>query len=256
MALQKCKECGQEISKKADKCPTCGAPQKPKQYGCGTLIVVVLLGGFLVYLLTGNKTSSTKPSSQSAKSVTAQPAKTQAEKKEDYIAKLKREIDGLDKYKVDTYLESKDSIILGMALFSAWAMIAEEGEQFTLSDEEKALLKRFKMTVSSVQSKAFPRLRDAYGPAVRKALWEHDISAKTFGAGFRTIEFVGGVFAANRNIKEFQTNISDVLHQLRFKQSQYKWYKGADEYTYYDIKSHADTKLIVWVEGGRYREVK
>ncbi len=256
MALQKCKECGHEISKKADKCPNCGAPQKPKQYGCGTLIVVVLLGGFLISLFTGNNTSSTKPSSQSSKSVSTQPAKTQAEKKNDYVAKLKREIDGLEKYKVDTYLDSKDSIILGVALFSAWAMIAEEGDKFTLNNEETALLKKFKSKVSAVQSIALPKLRDAYGPAVRKALWEHDLSAKTFGAGFRTIEFVGGAFAANRNIKEFQTNLSDVLHQLRFKQSRYKWYKEADEYTYYDIDSHDDSKLIVWVEGRRYREVK
>lgn len=256
MALQKCKECGHEISKKAEKCPNCGAPQKPKQYGCGTLILVVLLGGFLVSIFTGNETSSTKPPSQAARSATLQPVETPVEKKEDYLAKIKREIEEIDKYRVETYLESKDSIILGVALFSAWAMIAEEEGKYALNNDEKALLKQFKSKVSSVQSTAFPRLRDAYGPAVRKALWEHDLSARTFGSGFRTIEFVGGVFAANWNIKEFQTNISDVLHQLKFKQSRYKWYKEADEYTYYDIKSHDDKELIVWVEGGRYREVK
>lgn len=256
MALKKCKECGHEVSKKADKCPNCGAPQKRKPYGCGTLIVIVLLGGLLVSLFTGNNTSSTKPPSQSDKSVSSLPVKTSEEKKNDYVATLKREIEGLSNYKVDTYLDSKDSIILGVALFSGWAMIAEEGEKFTLNNEEKALLKKFKNKVSSAQSKAFPKLRDAYGPAVRKALWEHDLSAKTVGADFRTIEFAGGAFAANRNIKEFQTNISDVLHQLRFKQARYKWYKEDDKFTYFDIKSHKDTELIVWVEGGRYREVK
>lgn len=256
MALQKCKECGHEISTEADKCPNCGALQKPKQYGCGALILVVLLGGILVSLFTGNNTSSTKPSSQTPKNVASQPVKTKAEKKNDYIAKLKREIDGLEKYKVDAYLDSKDSIMLGVALFSAWAMVAEEGEKFTLNDEEKELLKKFKSKISDVQSNALPKLRDAYGPAARKSLWEHDLSAKTFGAGFRIIEFVGSAFAANRNIKEFQTNISNVLHRLRFKQSRYKWYKEADEYTYYDINSHDDSKLIVWVEGGRYREVE
>jgi primosomal protein N' len=30
MALVKCKECGEEISKKAEKCPRCGSPQKKK----------------------------------------------------------------------------------------------------------------------------------------------------------------------------------------------------------------------------------
>ena len=54
MALQKCNECGHEISGKSDKCPSCDAPQKPKRYGSGTLIFVVLFGGFLVYFFTGN----------------------------------------------------------------------------------------------------------------------------------------------------------------------------------------------------------
>lgn len=256
MALQKCKECGHEISKKADKCPNCGAPQKTEQYGCGTLILVVLLGGFFISLFTDNEPSSTKPSSQTSKNETSHQTKPEASNKDEYIAKLKREIAGLDKFKVDTYLESKDFIIIGVALFSAWAMIAEEGEKYSLNNEEITLLKQFKSKLSSVQSSAFPKLRDAYGPAARNALWEHDLSAKTFGTGFRTIEFVGGTFAANRNIKEFQTNISDVLHKLRFKQSRYKWYKEADEYTYYNINSNDDNKLIIWLENSQYREVK
>ncbi|MGD9733588.1 MAG: zinc ribbon domain-containing protein [Desulfamplus sp.] len=33
MALQKCKECGKEVSTKADSCPNCGAKVK-KQIGC------------------------------------------------------------------------------------------------------------------------------------------------------------------------------------------------------------------------------
>ena len=30
MALKKCRECGHDVSRKADKCPNCGAPVKPK----------------------------------------------------------------------------------------------------------------------------------------------------------------------------------------------------------------------------------
>ena len=43
MALVKCKECGEKISKKAESCPKCGYNRKRKHYGCGTLILVVFI---------------------------------------------------------------------------------------------------------------------------------------------------------------------------------------------------------------------
>lgn len=49
MAIKKCPECGKDVSTKADQCPHCGAAKKkPTQYGCGTLIVVVVVG-FILY---------------------------------------------------------------------------------------------------------------------------------------------------------------------------------------------------------------
>src|ERR1700675_2058861 len=45
MALRRCKECGRDVSSKADKCPNCGAPIKRKgtslSVGCLTLIILV-----------------------------------------------------------------------------------------------------------------------------------------------------------------------------------------------------------------------
>jgi len=60
MALVKCKECGAEISKKAKTCPKCGAPQGPKQYSLGKLIVLIVFGVFIYSLFSGN--SSQTPS--------------------------------------------------------------------------------------------------------------------------------------------------------------------------------------------------
>ena len=44
MSLTKCKECGNQLSTKADKCPNCGAPIKKKaKVGCiGSIIIIVL----------------------------------------------------------------------------------------------------------------------------------------------------------------------------------------------------------------------
>ena len=43
MSLAKCKACGHEVSKKADKCPNCGEPLKRKSVGCGGAIGAVFL---------------------------------------------------------------------------------------------------------------------------------------------------------------------------------------------------------------------
>ena len=45
MALKKCKECGKEVSTKADLCPHCGAKQKRKGIGCGgALLILIVIG--------------------------------------------------------------------------------------------------------------------------------------------------------------------------------------------------------------------
>lgn len=43
MALIKCKECGNEVSTKAEACPKCGAKVPTDKVGCGTVFGVVIL---------------------------------------------------------------------------------------------------------------------------------------------------------------------------------------------------------------------
>lgn len=71
MALVKCKECGKEVSDKANECPYCGCLEpgsKPWSWGKATLvgiIIVVLMLGFA--LLTSNDNSSREPESHTYK---------------------------------------------------------------------------------------------------------------------------------------------------------------------------------------------
>ncbi|MCU1717940.1 hypothetical protein NTD81_12510 [Pseudomonas sp. 5P_3.1_Bac2] len=68
MALKNCKECKSLVSKKADKCPTCGAPQGPKHYSLGKLIALVLFG-FFIYSLINNDSSTNRASKTTRSSI-------------------------------------------------------------------------------------------------------------------------------------------------------------------------------------------
>lgn len=67
MALVKCKECDKEISKKAEKCPHCGAPAGAKQYSLLSLIIVIgLIWMFWEIFSPAGSSSSSTPSSNSS----------------------------------------------------------------------------------------------------------------------------------------------------------------------------------------------
>lgn len=80
MALIKCKECGTEVSSKAETCPKCGARVAAKSMGCGKLIGVIFLGGIIISVYssifssgTRSNTSSPPTSSPSASIVQTAP---------------------------------------------------------------------------------------------------------------------------------------------------------------------------------------
>ncbi len=71
MAMTKCRECGAQISTKAEACPNCGAKRKSNS-GCGTLIGVAVL--IVVALaLIGQCSSNTSPTTSSSANQTSTP---------------------------------------------------------------------------------------------------------------------------------------------------------------------------------------
>ena len=71
MALVKCKECGKEISSKAEACPSCGAKRSSEQYGCGTLVVASLFA----LIVWGMVSNSWREHDSDASATPAAPAK-------------------------------------------------------------------------------------------------------------------------------------------------------------------------------------
>jgi hypothetical protein len=138
---------------------------------------------------------------------------------------------------------SIDNLKMDLVLFSAWAKIITEGESSDDPELQK-LAKQLKQKVASIQVQEFPKLRKEYANIVGRKLWENDIEVTANGTNHKYINFSGGIFAANKNIKDFQTELNDILKMFRFSQARYRWHKGASEYTYYPIYEGNDSDLV------------
>ncbi len=183
-------------------------------------------------------------------------AERQAEleaKLNEYIEQLEREIASIPSIQASKYTEDVSSINVGLLLIGAWASLYEEGDKLDLNEEAKQKRQQFRQLLVNKQSQMLPAMRDAYGPAMRQQLWEADGSARTIGAGFRTVEFVSTAFARNANIKQIHTDIRENLMLLRFTRAQYKWFKQASEFSYYTLEVPKDSEIVKWNSGGNYR---
>jgi hypothetical protein len=107
MALMACGECRKEVSDKAVSCPHCGAPinqmaaipvkpQKDKNVGCGTLIVVVVVG-IIVAQCVAKVNESSSPAVSSGTAIEA-PARTAAQEWDRIQARWSPEEDPSEKH--------------------------------------------------------------------------------------------------------------------------------------------------------------
>jgi hypothetical protein len=108
MALTKCKECGHEVSKKAEVCPQCGNPLKKKKKSGGSssfFVLLLIVGGlyFFISSMTDEYTSTKKKAD--AVSSSAKTVKTTKCGDPDHI--IKRVQDGDPKIIADLWKEAK-----------------------------------------------------------------------------------------------------------------------------------------------------
>lgn len=169
-------------------------------------------------------------------------------KKEEIVRQkeqLEREIKSIEKGIKFADGNSIDALQMDIVVFGTWSKLITESEQ-SENIEIKNLGKKLKSKVSRIQIKEFPNLRKQYAKIVAEKMWENDIEVSANGTGRKYINFTGGVFAANKNKKDFQTQVQEVLKMFRFKQARYRWYKGESEYTYYTIYKGKDSELVTF----------
>lgn len=129
-------------------------------------------------------------------------------------------------------------------LFSTYASEVAEGEKSS-SEEDKKLATEIKKKLIAKQVQEYPKLRKAYAEYADNLMWEHDIDVTYSGAGNTTLTLTGAVFASNKGISSVETNIEEMLKELRFKRVNYKWMKYDEDYQYFDLKTSKDDELKI-----------
>ncbi|MDD9709715.1 hypothetical protein PVW53_14020 [Seohaeicola sp. SP36] len=173
-----------------------------------------------------------------------------------YIEQLDREIASIPGVKASKYTGDIAGINTGLVLIGAWALLFEEGENLSLTEEARQKREQFRKLLVNKQVELLPALRDAYGPIMRRELWEVDGSARTIGAGYRTVEFVSTAFVRNAGIQQIHSEIRENLMMLRFTRAQYKWFKEVSEYSYYTLEVPKDSEIVRWQSGGSFRKLE
>ena len=88
-------------------------------------------------------------------------------------------------------------------------------------------------------------MRNAWAETLAERLWEENIKVQVRGTGHSTLRSVGGTFANNKSIKQFQEGLFETLIGLRFKRAEYLWIPSADNYTYYTLKTPSDAEILL-----------
>lgn len=240
------------------------APQKPKTNTALIVIVAVVGSCCLLGVLTSlfgdsdadsgeggaSGISSTGPSGSEPVAVAPEP-----DPKVEYMERIELEIDSISKYKTTISDDAEvDEVVVIGAIFPVWGGYVHEAQKYDLTEEELARVRKLASEIKRVQRRDLPKIRKAYGEALDRRLWEFDIDVATRGSRSTTLEFIGAMFAANRNIKEWNDEKYTDWQAMRFKRTQYKWISSAGA-TYYDYEGVSDDYLIA-LDSGTFVKVE
>lgn len=209
------------------------------KFGITGLIAVIIIAN------CGDDKKNDKATSESEKIA------NETETKKDTLSELEtlklklknniKSIDGGDDL-TSSPLKSAQEFTIAVALFKAYAMTINEAKP-NKDKEVQSLITELEKKVVKSQIKNYPKLRKAYFEFIKDKLWENDIDVRLSGKNNTTLSLTGGYFAANKNIASTQQSLHEMLNYLHFKRTEYRWYKGEDEFTYYDIESDNDNEI-------------
>lgn len=136
-----------------------------------------------------------------------------------------------------------DELYSVLTLWETYSKSIEEGLKSN-DNQTRKLAKILQNKLESKQKRDFPKLRKKYCEIFSNKVWEDNMYISISGNN-SIINITNGLFASNSNIAESNRMLSDILTQFRFKEVRYRWYEGADEYTYYKLPSLNDNDLSI-----------
>lgn len=112
MALKKCRECGNNVSSSADKCPSCGCPTKQVTDGVGCLFIVLVIYAFFNFFGNDydNNITPTRTYSKPSK-ITKPRRKKKIVKKNPVKIEIKEQFDSQDGSHKNIIKEIKQLIV-------------------------------------------------------------------------------------------------------------------------------------------------
>jgi hypothetical protein len=223
--------------------------KESKAIGCLKTGLIIIGAFFAITILIGiiatifSDDESDKPKTEEAVTDTIPKVESQEILDSELTKNLKSSLEGLNKPFERKVASTKDEIIVWLALFNVYGQHASAGLE-SENEEDVKLARQLKEKVGVLQKVEFPKLRKEYGDILYNIGWENDMYVVISDKDNSVITFTYRGFATNKNIKEFQESLYEMLTLLRFKQVRYTWYKGQDDYTYFDMKPPKDTELI------------
>jgi hypothetical protein len=200
--------------------------------------VIMTICGFIVFIsIVGSLNDKATPSSENTE-INSEPVISD----EQCLNDLKEEIASIKNLDTKIFYNDIPNLQISAGLFNGEAKKIEEARTRNNKDIN-ALANTLEREIRAIQVREFPKIRKRYAELVNEKMWENDIGVVAIGGANSTLEFTGGIFASNKNIKSSQEIISDMVKLLRFDRVNYRWYKNAEEYSYYEVKSLKDSDV-------------
>lgn len=125
-----------------------------------------------------------------------------------------------------------------------WVLSVEKAKKLADQSLNKDI-KAFEALITKIQKKQFPIWRKKYMEFKSQELFRYNIEVRRGGgSSYNTIEFISYDFANNAVIEDCNSLIWDELNRFRFKKVNYRWSEYDSRYTYYNIKSPSDSKIV------------
>lgn len=223
---------------------------KPK--GMSTFLKIfigVIIAGFLMALFASDdkqpSTASIAAAKDSAdKAMNAIRQKKQAAVDLEYlIERLQVGNTSMDSTFKSLASGTKAAVDVKLSFLKDWSNTYLEADSST-DPKVQELKEKFKSRLIAFQKKQLPLLRKEYADVMATELWRENIYVTCQGSGNSIINISGGLYASNKNIEDSQTLLQPRLKELRYYEVRYRWYKEADEFTYYRLESPKDELLF------------